>query len=198
MTKLSVACLGFLLGAAIASCAWCLFRNPPPQTIAEAIPATPDTRALDALQGKLDEVARMISQDAALFAPVASRVPDEPDRVADVLARLTAIEAALTNLRRQVDDLSSAGLSSRVPPKEKDKDLVDRVASKGKGAPGENARDYWGWSPRDVYQTFGKPDATLLVLEGGSWIDWSYWNAEKSGTTLRFRFESGVVIGVWP
>ena len=185
------------LGAGAALLGVWVFRQPEPRPV---LPLSHDLeiiQAINRVRGKVDDLEKLVEQQGRPHGePSAGQSPVEKRAPAEVLARLEAIEASLTKLAERKD--GPADREHGAPPQQKAKDqaLVVQVASKGTKDPGANTREYWGWSPREVQQAFGKPDSTKWSSDPG-YQDWFYFSPDGN-LALHVRFEAGIVIGVWP
>ena len=168
-------------------------------------------RAVDADQAwrdgvirRLDELLRASQQESLAAAELPVR-RDEVSREGDgdLRGRLERIEASLQQLRQELETRTAGGPGPLA--KEKDQKLVSEAAERGVRTPRTNARDFWGWTPREVHARFGKPDSTHWN-DGAAQLDWFYFGPEANGAlrykaeggALQFRFEGGMVIDVWP
>ena len=71
-----------------------------------------------------------------------------------------------------------------------------QAAARGHRENGANARDYFGWSYREVYDKFGKPDGTRWKADSGEFF-WYYFGTEEKAV-IQFVFTGGIVTSVWP
>lgn len=208
MNRTTSALLFIALGAGGASIIWWVARPSD-----ESLMSIREVRKIERLVIDVqDSVAKLTkevqrqerSAPSSLPAPLNPRSLVERESNDQIVARLTAIEASLARIAEQQ---SSAPAPSRVkpvqfeppvlpPPKAKDQTLVNDLLAKGAKEPGANTKTYFGLTPREIQQTFGKPDHTKWQTDAGH-HDWFYYDA-NGATALQVRFEGGVVVGVYP
>jgi hypothetical protein len=202
MTRGQMAFTWLVIGAALATIGWWWafgeFDWSAWQAADPRRPRTDSSTELAAIRDRLDQISRKVAERPEPVRVVESATPAAPGApdpaLAEIQARLTAIEAALSRPAGRDD----ARLAHPKPPepKAKDQDLVVELYSKGEKEPGANAKQYWGWAPQEIHQALGKPDGTQFDPKTGR-QDWFYVMPGEHAA-LQVRFEAGFVIGVWP
>ena len=136
--------------------------------------------------------------------PSAGTSPEHADdRVgnADASPRPAEVESPGSQLdvQRVPTDTSSTDAKARHAPavKEKDRDMVTRIAARGKKDSKANVQEYVGWTFQQVLETFGRPDSSKQ-WDGSGEVTIYYWTPGTKDVQLMFRLKNAVVTGVWP
>ena len=199
------AILFFALGTAASSAVWRMMTSHEQ--------ALPRSNSMDdsAIQDNAGLSTRLRELIQSMEGLRARRVPDGdepaamPVRSADVSKELGRLEEALDRLSQQLESISASEPGEGPSPKAKDEATIAATSARGLEDRKINTSDYWGWSPRDVYSKFGKPDASQWDASRGQ-LDWFYYGPETRGPNryhidggaLQFRFEAGMVSNVFP
>jgi hypothetical protein len=200
MTRGQTAFTWFVIGAAVATIGWWwafgTFDWSAWPTTDPRRPRTDSSTELAAIRDRFDQIALKLAERPEPARAFESATPAEAKSGADVVTRLAAIEASLARLLDRREAGPAAGRPEGPSARAKDLDLVLRTAARGHQEGNANTRDYFGWSYREVYDKFGKPDGTRWSGEHGD-LFWYYFGTEEK-SVMHFVFTGGIVTSVWP